>query len=123
MIRDPVYAASDQELVAQRRPDVHVQGLGARLGQAATYDDSDLRNPGTAEECGRLDQGASGQESLSELVGIRDAGERMVLYCSFGCTHSNVHLPHPRCVCFIHPETMVGFGGSRNWLFVQPPRK
>jgi len=121
MIRGLVYAASDQELVAQRRSDVHIQGLGARLGQAAADHNSDLRNPRTTEECGRLDQGASGQESLSKLVGIHDAGERRVLYCSFGCTHSNVHPPHPRCVCFIHPETMIRFGGSRDWLFVQPP--
>ena len=101
MIRDLVYAASDQELVAKRRADVHIQGLGARLGQAAAYDHSDLRNPRTTEECGRLDEGASGQESLSKLVGILDAGERRVLYCSFGCTHSNVH-PPIRVACALY---------------------
>ena len=82
MIRDVVYAGSDQELVAQRRPDVHVQGLGACLDQAAAHNHSDLRYPRTTEECGRLDQGASSQEGLSQLVGSTDAGKEG--FCNVG---------------------------------------
>ena len=44
-LRDVVYAGSDQEFVAQRRPDVHVQRLGACLDQTAAHDNSDFRDP------------------------------------------------------------------------------
>ena len=61
-LRFVVYAGSDQELVAQRRPNVHVQGLGTSLDEAPAYHHLDLCDLRTTEESSRLDQRIPGQE-------------------------------------------------------------
>lgn len=68
-LRYVVYAASDQELVAQRRPYVRFQGLGTCLDEAAAHDRSDLRNFRTTEECSGLDQAAPEQGDVSRSPG------------------------------------------------------
>ena len=58
-LRYVVHAGSYQELLAQRRPPVRLQGLGTGLDEAAANNYPDLRNLRTAEEHSRLVKGAS----------------------------------------------------------------